>query len=445
MQLRRAQVALTLGSSMLITLLLPVEASHRPFHESLCVYGDGEPTCIDPEPPTPSPAMYLVGFKVTAPGVPGGVYCGATISSVNSPIQVMGVRTLDEPAFKACASSDPNVEYVEPDGWFDGDWPDDGDNSTAGSQNLVPFIPNDPYFLSGDQYGPVQVKANLAWRNGLGGLSATLCIVDTGFRRTHEDLEGNWLGGYDFINNDDEPEDENGHGTKMAGIAAGRIDNALGMAGLGNVALYGVKVRGPQGFSKEAIERSITWCVDNAGPRTVISMSFYYGSESSPAILDAIRDAQTRGALLVAAAGNCYLQNPACTDVRYPALHEEVIAVAATGPGSVVADCSAHHPKVELAAPGKGIFSTTSDSDESYTSSLKERVETCGTSDAAAMVSGGAALFWSQHPEVDNTGLRERLGRTAFPAGYAQRNEYLGHGEIDLDCLFKGTIWPCPV
>jgi len=102
------------------------------------------------------------------------------------------------------------------------------------------YVPNDPLYPS--QWGPQNIKADLAWDIEQGSLGVKIAIVDTGIDYTHEDL-GNYVsGGYDWVNSDTDPMDDNGHGTHCAGIAAAAMDNSIGIAGIAQASVMAEKV-----------------------------------------------------------------------------------------------------------------------------------------------------------------------------------------------------------
>jgi subtilisin/minor extracellular protease Epr len=169
-----------------------------------------------------------------------------------------------------------------------------------------------------------------------------VAILDTGIDYEHSDLNDNYIGGYDFANNDLEPMDDNGHGTHCAGIVAAE-DNEGGVVGVAPEAdLYAVKVLDSVG---------------NGYMMDVISMSF--GSNlGSTSLETACDNAYSSGVLVVAAAGNDGNPSGEGDNVDYPARCDSVIAVAATDSNDNRAIWSSTGPDVELAAPGVSIYST---------------------------------------------------------------------------------------
>ncbi len=389
---------------------------------------------------------FVVGFETFPRGLePGDTYKGGTVTSVNQVIGFAVVKSENPSQFKRDARADKNTEYVEEDPVKDlllssgqALIPHATESLVGqeGDLDLLPdrgpgvtFTPNDPDYTT-KQYGPQQIRADLAWDTTLGGPDAAVCIVDTGVRYTHEDLQANWAGGHDFYNGDSDPWDDNGHGTHVAGIAAAVINNGVGIAGIANVDIYGVKVLSSSGsgFWSDVAD-GITWCADNTKPNTVISMSLG-GSSGSTAVANALDYAyNTKGKLVVAAAGN----SGSCTNcISYPAKYTEAIAVTCTDSSESQCWFSSQGPESELAAPGMAIYSTYNGHDSDYTS-------LDGTSMSTPHVSGAAALAWDCDSGLSNTALRSTLQSTAQDLGSAGHDNIYGYGEVDAKNLIDAV------
>lgn len=371
-----------------------------------------------PSPPASAdlaPAQdWIVGFTALPPGIGvGGVYNGGVVYHVNVALRAIGV-TSGASDFKLRAYADPAVGYVEPDrAW------------------TVRATPNDPRYK--DHYEHEQIRLPAAWDRTFGSAAGKVCVVDTGVRYTHEDLAGpRWLGGVDLVNRDDDPWDDHGHGTHVTGIAAAGVNNGVGGAGAGNVGFHVVKVMDRNGRGDwTVIAEGITWCADNAGPNTVVSISI--GGGYSRLVHEAVRYAYVdKGLLVVAAAGN---GGPCMDCVDHPGRLPEVIAVTCTAKGETLCDFSSTGPQVGLAAPGDDILNACYDHDALY-------CRTSGTSSSTPLVSGTAALFWSTAPWMSNVELRARLLATAQDLGAGGHDARFGHGEIDAKCLFEDRS-PC--
>jgi len=272
--------------------------------------------------------------------------------------------------------------------------------------------------------GVSHINSEMAHNNGIDGTGVKVAVIDTGINYTHEDLDGNYKGGY-FVFNDSEPLDDsyNSHGTHVAGIIAAER-NGLGVVGVApNASLYSVKALGGSGHGLASwVIAGIEWAVEN--DMDVVVMSFGT-SEDSQSLRDACRNAYNAGVLLVAAAGNTHGGN-----VTYPARYDSVIAVTATDLNDNRASLSPIGPEVELAAPGMNIMSTIG-GDSSYGN-------LSGTSQAAPHVAGTAALIISSNLQdvngdglLNNEDVRLQLQLTAQDLGDLGKDDTYGYGLVE--------------
>lgn len=245
-------------------------------------------------------------------------------------------------------------------------------------------------------------------------MGVKVAIIDTGIDYTHPDLKANYKGGYDFVNDDSYPMDDNGHGTHVAGTIAA-LDNDIGVIGVAPDAdLYAYKTLNRRGRGlisdiNAAIDQAITDDMD------IISMSLGGGySESQESLCKKAYDA---GIVIVAAAGN------EAGDVIYPAAYSSVIAVSATDYNDIITYFSNFGDEVDLAAPGVNIYSTY----------LGGRYATLsGTSMATPHVTGTVALLLSTGAgEWDPAKVRSQLQSTATDLGAEEYDYYYGHGLVN--------------
>lgn len=280
-------------------------------------------------------------------------------------------------------------------------------------------LPNDPDFP--DQWGLSTIGAPTAWDITTGSTTVLVAIVDSGVDATHPDLHTQTVPGYDFINNDADARDDNGHGTRMAGIVAAQAFNGLGIAGTApGCTLLPVKVLGADGTGPySAIASGITYAADH-GAR-VINLSLA-GTAAADVLQSAVNYATARGAVVVAAAGNFGTGDPV-----YPAAYLNAVAVSATDANDVVASFSSWGSWVSLAAPGTNILTTNWSAGGTlpYASSS-------GTSPATAFVSGALALLFSAHPDLTNTGAVSSLTSAAHDIGPAGWDPQSGWGRVDV-------------
>jgi len=287
-------------------------------------------------------------------------------------------------------------------------------------------IPNDPEFAT--QWGLAKIGVPTAWDVSLGSPDLIVAIVDSGVDASHPDLRNQLVAGYDFVNDDADTTDDNGHGTQMAGIVAAEAFNALGGAGVApRCRLMPIKVLDSSATGVySAIANGITYAADH-GAR-VINLSLA-GSDASPVLESAVDYATARGVLVVAAAGNDGTSDPA-----YPAAYTNAVAVSATDQRDKVARFSNYGSWVALAAPGVDILTTDWDASGSagYTA-------TTGTSAAAAFVSGAFALLLSAHPEWSIATAVSTLTNSARDLGTNGWDPYSGWGRIDVASALNGT------
>ena len=299
--------------------------------------------------------------------------------------------------------------------------------------------------LYAKQWGLTMIGAKAAWDRGLLGEGADVAVVDTGAHLTHQDLAKNVRPGRNFIDPSKPPQDDwcdgetCGHGTHVAGIAVGSIDDggAVGVAPRGG--LIPVKGFDSSGAANAAVlAEGIRWAADNGAE--VINMSF--GPElpiggTGNDIVEAIRYAWSKGVVCVMSAGNSFIFSSDITD-------EPVIVVSATTRRDAIADFSngVGDARWGLAAPGGGdtiqfaadenIWSTV------WTPENKNNTyaEMRGTSQAAPFVAGAAALLRSAGLSPQQT--VDRLLATAKDLGAAGRDSVYGSGRVDVAKATEG-------
>ena len=241
--------------------------------------------------------------------------------------------------------------------------------------HIADTIPSDPDWSL--QYGLDNIHAPGGWDLSTGSPAVTIAVIDTGVDLGHPDLSAKIVGGYDFVNGDNSAQDDNGHGTHVAGIAAAITNNGTGVAGVSwGAHIMPIKVLNSAGNGTFAdVAAGIAWAADHGAQ--VINLSLG-GSSSSSVLQSAVDYAYGKGVVIVAAAGNSGINF-----VLYPARYPNVIAVAATNSTNAHAGFSNFGPEVDLAAPGVFILSTLPGS-YGYLS---------GTSMSAPFVSGLAAIL----------------------------------------------------
>jgi subtilisin family serine protease len=256
----------------------------------------------------------------------------------------------------------------------------------------------------------------IAWSASTGA-GVTVAVVDTGVNATG-DLAGAVLPGVNLVGGADE-RDDNGHGTEVASVLAGRANNGLGSVGVcWSCNILPVKALGANGSGlTSTVAAGVVWAADH-GAR-VINLSLG-GTQSDQTLASAVAYAQGKGAVVVAAAGN-----GSSTSLDFPAAYPGVVAVAGSDPADVRYGFSNYGGGVSLAAPGcalaqnlAGAFATA-----------------CGTSISTPFVSGVAALAFSLAPAATAAQVTQALTVTAKPVP----GSYVAHGLVDasatLDAL----------
>ncbi|WP_017317683.1 DUF5942 domain-containing protein [Mastigocladopsis repens] len=203
--------------------------------------------------------------------------------------------------------------------------------------------PNDPMYSK--QWNLHNINIEGAWTQTK-GKDITVAVIDTGITRVRDLVETEFVPGYDFVNDTVEADDDNGHGTHVAGTIAQSTNNGYGVAGIAYEAkLMPLKVLSDYGGGTVAdIAEAIKFAADNGAD--VINMSLGGGGESQ-LMKDAIEYAHNKGVVVIAAAGN-ENQNSAAYPARYP----HVIGVAALGPDGEKAPYSNFGAGVDISAPG---------------------------------------------------------------------------------------------
>lgn len=283
-----------------------------------------------------------------------------------------------------------------------------------------------------DSWGVVHVGAYAAHASGNRGTGVKIAVIDTGIDPTHEDLDGNYRGGYDFVFDDEDPNDENDHGTHVAGIIAAE-ENGTGVVGVAPEAeIYAVRVLDGAGFgSLEWIILGIQWAVENDMDIANLSLE----GPDFQSLRDCCDSAYESGLLLVAAGGNT---NGGL--VKYPGGYDSVIAVAGTDANNNKAYFSPVGPELELAAPGVEILSTVRSGGYSTLD---------GTSQAAPHVAGAAALFFLTNPPDENENgmihdeVREMLRTTATDLGDEGFDNTFGFGLLNIGALYCEADFDC--
>lgn len=337
----------------------------------------------------------IVGFKAGCDEDLVAKHGGTTDATLGN-LDALAVRI---PASSIAAlRAEPDVAYVEEDGICEA---------------LGKPAPTQP--SESTPWGISRVGAPVSGNTGSG---IKVAIIDTGIDSNHPDLEANVGTGANIINTAKSPEDDNGHGTHVAGTV-GALDNDIGVVGVApGVSLYAVKVldRRGSGFWSD-VAAGIDWATDNG--MHIANMSL--GGGYSSTVETACSDAEAAGVLLVAAAGNSGDGNTSTTETSYPAAFSTVVAVGATTSTDGLASFSNTGSFVDVSGPGSGVLSTTKG--DTYATFS-------GTSMASPHAAGVAALLWGALSSPTNDSVRAELESRAQDAGAAGYDNGFGNGIV---------------
>jgi subtilisin family serine protease len=285
------------------------------------------------------------------------------------------------------------------------------------------LVPNDPHYWR--QWNMPKIGAEPAWEITCGAAGVVVAVVDTGVDLDHPDLAANLVSGYNFINQGASPQDDNGHGTHVAGIVAAVTNNAVGVAGVaGGSRVMPVKVLSGAGEGTDyGVAQGIQWAADNGARIANLSLG---GPDYSQALADAVNYAYGKNMLVVAAAGN-----EGSNSILYPAALPGVVAVGATDNGDNRAGFSNYGDALDIVAPGVNIFSTFWNDSYVYLS---------GTSMATPHVSSVAALVLSLHPGYTAGQVESTLKNNAVDLGAPGWDPYYGNGRLDALAALKDGL-----
>lgn len=329
--------------------------------------------------------------------------------------------------------SDPRILYAEP-------------NNIVRAALL---LPNDPFWTGGagnpytslGQYGPANMRAVQAWNLSTGSTDTIIAIIDSGIDSSHPEFAGRLAAGYDFVQHDNSPQDECGHGTHVAGIAAATGNNSIGIAGINwRARILPVRVLNNHcsGTVLDVAE-GIVWAVEQ-GAR-VINLSLGLASNNR-LMEDATYYAYQHRVAVFAAAGNS-----GTTPILYPAAYQWVAAIGNVNSVNI-RSTSNYGPELDLVASGVDILSTTPLTGTLYYSTTHEYGLLSGTSMSAAYAAGAASLMLAYDPAkfYSPDRIYHALEMTALGLGGASPNNYYGWGLVQIDqaMTYSGAFPPDP-
>ncbi|GAA4710661.1 hypothetical protein GCM10023228_15490 [Brevibacillus fulvus] len=288
---------------------------------------------------------------------------------------------------------------------------------------LLPNVirPNDQLYER-YQWNLPMIGMEQSWEISEGSKDVIVAIVDTGLDLQHPEFQGKVVSGYNVIEDNNNPMDDNGHGTHVAGIIAARTNNASGIAGMSwNSRLMPIKAIGADGSGTAYdIAQGIIWAADHGADVINLSVGNY---TPSAALQEACQYAFQKNVVLVAATGNDATDQPG-----YPAAYKEVLGVSAVDHNRRRADFSNFGSYVDVVAPGVDIASTYIYSDYAALS---------GTSMACPHVAALASLIRSVKPNLKNSEVMDIIRRTSQDLGQPGRDDLYGYGLINVNAALE--------
>ncbi len=327
---------------------------------------------------------------------------------------------------------------------------------------LLETYPNDPKYNSQKPYYsmtgmPKVWDMALVEPKYLAG-NVKVAVIDSGIDTDHPDFANTTVYAYNYsavdergevIVSTENVEEEQLHGTSVAGVIAAGFNDGVGIAGMTNATIYSLKVFGSTGAGYANICKAIKDAVD-VYDCDVINMSLGFVSNTGEVIPDreisllndVIKNAADKGTIVVAAAGNHGEKDGTASDlpdgcrlnpIVYPAYCDNVISVAAVTSAKAQASFSSFNNKVDVAAPGVSLYlprGRYKDTDQYYW-----RIN--GTSMASPQVAAAAAIMKSINPDANHDVMKSLIRQTAVDLGAVGRDDYYGYGLLDIYAMAK--------
>jgi subtilisin family serine protease len=332
---------------------------------------------------------------------------GATLKRTLNRINVLALIVpagQTPPQFIKTLKADPGVVFAERDIRV---LPDAEDEVTFDD----PMLPQ--------QYSLQKVEAAKGWFLNQGKDTVKIGIVDTGVDLEHPDLKDKLLEGYNALEPGKPPKDDARHGTHVSGIASAIGNNGVGVAGLApNCKILPVKVLSANDGTIESISAGLIWAADNGADVVNMSLGTYTENQT---LGEAVKYALDKNVVCIATMGNDNTEKK-----RYPAAYPGMIAVGSTDENDKKSSFSNFGPWMTVSAPGSNILSTlpTYMSNGGYG-------KMSGTSMAAPLVTGLAALVRSQHQNMAPKDVAKILQDSADDLGETGYDKYFGAGRIN--------------
>jgi thermitase len=335
--IRRVTI-LSLALLLILGSLLPALASEFPPGDLILRGSNGgqpDSTRIAPVYNVPLTGNWIIHYDAGTPVSEKWEYVDRIGGIIVEQIDELEIWVIDVPDdFAMNFTFDSDVELVEQDFVISVNFDNPPDDPDYDRQWALPHI-----------------QAETAWGEMDELTDITVAVIDTGVCMSHEDLVGRVLdNGYDFVEDDNDPEDIFGHGCSVAGIIAANIDNGIGIAGFApNSSILPVRVLGPSGSGSMAdVAAGIVYAADEGADIINLSLGSMVGSQVTK---DAVDYAAEKGVTVIASAGNSGGTLPG-----YPARYENVVAVGAVDPNG--ARSSFSNKGGDIWAPGRDVHTT---------------------------------------------------------------------------------------
>lgn len=331
---------------------------------------------------------------------------GRVIKKLNS-IYIFHSEAMETPDMLKYFNQRTNIEYAEP-------------NYILIQNELN--VPNDVLYLENYQWNLPLIGTEQGWKITRGVEDVTIAVIDTGVDLEHPDLKNRIMKGINVLDEAAGPNDDNGHGTHVAGIIASETNNHEGGAGMTWFnKIMPVKAMGAEGYGTTFdIAKGIIWAVDHGADIINMSLGNY---QPSRVLEEAVKYAYEKDVVMVSAAGNDGSDQP-----TFPSSYPEVLSVAAVDYDGKRASFSNFGDYIDISAPGVYIPSTYFKGEYAALS---------GTSMAAPHVAGLAALLKSANPDLSNKQIMDIIQTTAVDLGAQGKDTDYGNGLIDVNSALQ--------
>jgi len=302
----------------------------------------------------------------------------------------------DEAGFANAMAARPDVEFAELDRIV----------------KPADITPNDPWFGSWEWY-LTKINAPAAWTTTTGDKNIIIAILDTGVDGTHPDLQSKMVPGWNIYNNNSDTSDVYGHGTVVAGTAGAASNNAQGVASVAwNCPIMPIRISATDGSATySAMASGLTWAADHGAKVANIS----YEASNSATVKSAASYFQSKGGVVTSAAGNKGLFDTSA-DNPY------ILTISATDVNDQITSWTNTGNNIDLAAPGSAY---TTFNGGIYSSAT-------GTSIAAPIVAGAAALVFSIKPSLTGSQVQDLLKQNADDLGSSGWDTSYGWGRVNV-------------